>query len=189
MSPNTDKLSIDKELSWLSFNERVLQEACDHNVPLVERVRFLGIFSNNMDEFFRVRVAAVRRSILLSSLQEGRSNSRHLMAKIQSKVMALQERFDGIYTDLMRELVRRNILLINEKQLSEFHSDWLKKHFRDHFKRHIAPLMVNNNRDLIKQINDDATYLCVCLFTKARRQYALVEVPTKNVPRFIELPA
>lgn len=129
MSPNTDKLSIDKELSWLSFNERVLQEACDPNVPLVERVRFLGIFSNNMDEFFRVRVAAVRRSILLSSLQEGRSNSRHLMAKIQSKVMALQERFDGIYTDLMRELVRRNILLINEKQLSEFHSDWLKNIF------------------------------------------------------------
>lgn len=60
MSPNTDKLSIDKEISWLSFNERVLQEACDPNVPIVERVRFLGIFSNNMDEFFRVRVAAVR---------------------------------------------------------------------------------------------------------------------------------
>lgn len=109
MSPNTDKLSIDKELSWLSFNERVLQEACDPNVPIVERVRFLGIFSNNMDEFFRVRVAAVRRSILLSALQEGRSNSRHLMAKIQSKVMALQERFDSIYVELMRELVRRKI--------------------------------------------------------------------------------
>lgn len=82
-----------------------------------------------MDEFFRVRVAAVRRSILLSALQEGRSNSRHLMAKIQTKVMALQERFDSIYVELMRELVRRNILLINEKQLSEFHSNWLKNIF------------------------------------------------------------
>lgn len=76
MSPNSDKMFIDKELSWLSFNERVLQEACDSEVPLVERVRFLGIFSSNMDEFFRVRVAQVRRSIMLSSLQDGRSNSR-----------------------------------------------------------------------------------------------------------------
>ncbi|MCE9687525.1 polyphosphate kinase 1 [Shewanella sp. AS16] len=188
MSPVTDKLSIDKELSWLSFNERVLQEACDPQVPLVERVRFLGIFSSNMDEFFRVRVAAVRRAILISSLQDGRSHSRHLMAKIQSKVLALQERFDAIYADLMRELVRRNIFLINEKQLSDFHSAWLKKHFKDQFKRHISPLIVNNSRDLVKQINDDATYLAVCLYSKERRQYALVEVPTKNLPRFIELP-
>ncbi|NMH63693.1 polyphosphate kinase 1 [Shewanella salipaludis] len=188
MSPVTDKLSIDKELSWLSFNERVLQEACDPQVPLVERVRFLGIFSSNMDEFFRVRVAAVRRAILISSLQDGRSHSRHLMAKIQSRVLALQERFDAIYADLMRELVRRNIFLINEKQLSDFHSAWLKKHFKDQFKRHISPLIVNNSRDLVKQINDDATYLAVCLYSKERRQYALVEVPTKNLPRFIELP-
>nr|WP_211164215.1 polyphosphate kinase 1 [Shewanella salipaludis] len=188
VSPVTDKLSIDKELSWLSFNERVLQEACDPQVPLVERVRFLGIFSSNMDEFFRVRVAAVRRAILISSLQDGRSHSRHLMAKIQSRVLALQERFDAIYADLMRELVRRNIFLINEKQLSDFHSAWLKKHFKDQFKRHISPLIVNNSRDLVKQINDDATYLAVCLYSKERRQYALVEVPTKNLPRFIELP-
>lgn len=189
MSPVSEKLYIDKELSWLSFNERVLQEACDPQVPLVERVRFLGIFSSNMDEFFRVRVAAVRRAILISSLQDGRgNNSRHLMAKIQSKVLALQERFDAIYTDLIREMVRRNIFLINEKQLSDFHSAWLKKHFKDHLKRHIAPLIVSNNRDLLKQINDDATYLAVCLHSKERKQYALVEVPTKNVARFIQLP-
>ncbi|QSX39036.1 polyphosphate kinase 1 [Shewanella sedimentimangrovi] len=180
---------IDKELSWLSFNERVLQEACDPEVPLVERVRFLGIFSSNMDEFFRVRVAAVRRGILLSTLQDGHNNSRHLMAKIQTRVLSLQERFDAIYAELLRELVRRNVLLINEHQLSEFHSQWLKVHFRDHLKRHIAPLIVSNHRDLLKHINDNATYLAVCLHSKERRQYALVEVPTKNVPRFIELPA
>ncbi|WP_228290911.1 polyphosphate kinase 1 [Shewanella cyperi] len=189
MSPNTDKMYIDKELSWLSFNERVLQEACDPEVPLVERVRFLGIFSSNMDEFFRVRVAAVRRGILLSTLQDGHNNSRHLMAKIQTRVLSLQERFDAIYAELLRELVRRNVLLINEHQLSEFHSQWLKVHFRDHLKRHIAPLIVSNHRDLLKHINDNATYLAVCLHSKERRQYALVEVPTKNVPRFIELPA
>ncbi|QYJ90805.1 polyphosphate kinase 1 [Shewanella halotolerans] len=188
MSPNSDKMFIDKELSWLSFNERVLQEACDSEVPLVERVRFLGIFSSNMDEFFRVRVAQVRRSIMLSSLQDGRSNSRHLMAKIQTRVLALQERFDSIYTELMRELIRRNILLINEGQLSDFHSQWLRVYFRDHLKRHIAPLIIGNNRSMVKHLTDNATYLAVCLHSKDRRQYALVEVPTKNVPRFVELP-
>ncbi|MDN5370444.1 MAG: polyphosphate kinase, partial [Shewanella sp.] len=140
MSPSTEKFSLDKELSWLSFNERVLQEAADNSVPLVERVRFLGIYSNNMDEFFRVRVAEVRRATLLSSLKDGRNYSRHLMAKIQTKVLALQERFDAIYVELMRELARRNIFLINEQQLSEFHSLWLKNYFRDHLKRHITPL-------------------------------------------------
>ncbi|MCH4294150.1 polyphosphate kinase 1 [Shewanella sp. 3B26] len=189
MSPNTDKMFIDKELSWLSFNERVLQEACDPDVPLVERIRFLGIFSSNMDEFFRVRVASVRRGILLSSLQEGRNNSRHLMAKIQTRVLTLQERFDTIYGELMRELIRRNILLINESQLNEFHSQWLKVHFRDHLKRHIAPLIISSHRSVVKHIADNATYLAVCLHAKDRRQYALVEVPTKNVPRFVELPA
>lgn len=189
VSPLSEKFSIDKELSWLSFNERVLQEAADSTVPLVERVRFLGIYSSNMDEFFRVRVAAVRRSMLLSSLQEGRSQSKHLMAKIQTKVVLLQERFDAIYVELMRELARRNIFLINEQQLCEFHSNWLRKYFQDHLKRHIAPLIINNNTDLLQHINDDSTYLVVCLFTPERKQYALVEVPTKNVERFIQLPA
>ncbi|WP_404829475.1 polyphosphate kinase 1 [Shewanella chilikensis] len=189
VSPSVEKFSLDKELSWLSFNERVLQEAADPLVPLVERVRFLGIFSNNMDEFFRVRVAAVRRSILLSSLQEGRNSSRHLMAKIQTKVLILQERFDAIYGELMRELARHSIFLINEKQLSDFHSQWLKKHFKDQLKRHITPLILSNRSELFKQLNDDTTYLAVCLYSREKRQYALVEVPTKNVPRFIQLPA
>lgn len=189
MSPSSEKFSIDKELSWLSFNERVLQEAADSSVPLVERVRFLGIYSSNMDEFFRVRVAAVRRSMLLSSLQEGRNISKHLMAKIQTKVVLLQERFDAIYGELMRELARRNIYLINEQQLSDFHSQWLRTYFRDHLKRHVAPLIIHNNTDLIKHINDNSTYLVVCLFTPEKKQYALVEVPTKNVERFVQLPA
>lgn len=188
VSPSTEKFSLDKELSWLSFNERVLQEAADNSVPLVERVRFLGIYSNNMDEFFRVRVAEVRRATLLSSLKDGRNYSRHLMAKIQTKVLALQERFDAIYVELMRELARRNIFLINEQQLSEFHSLWLKNYFRDHLKRHITPLIIHKNSDLVKHINDDTTYLAVCFYTKEQRQYALVEVPTKNVERFVQLP-
>lgn len=188
MTVGSDKLFVEKELSWLSFNERVLQEACDPSVPVVERVRFLGIYSNNMDEFFRVRVAAVRRRLQLSSLIASRDKNRHLLQKIQTKVLTLQEKFDAIYAELMRELVRCNIFLVNEQQLSDFHSQWLKKQFRDHLKQHITPLIINRHQNLPKVMRDDTTYLAVSLNSDHQRQYALIEVPTKNVPRFVTLP-
>ncbi|QDE31610.1 polyphosphate kinase 1 [Shewanella polaris] len=189
MTTNTNHLYIDKELSWLSFNERVLQEAYDKNVPLIERVRFLGIFSSNMDEFFKVRVASVRRSTLLASLSDESNASRNLLDQIQQKVIHLQERFDAIYIDLMKELARCNIFLVNELQLHEFHSQWLRKYFNDNLMRHIAPFVLVKNSELIKNINDDATYLCVCLHFGGDKQYAFVEIPSVNIPRFIELPS
>ncbi|RYV01875.1 polyphosphate kinase 1 [Shewanella sp. OPT22] len=179
-----------KELSWLSFNERVLQEACDESVPLIERVRFLGIFSSNMDEFFRVRVAAVRRAILIDSIESKKAHhNQTLMARIQQKVLELQVRFDETYNILMRELIRKNIFLISEKQLSEFQSIWLKGYFNDQLKRHITPISVSKNRDLTKQMSDTMTYLFVCLHKEKKHQYILIEVPTKSVPRFVSLPS
>ncbi|MCL1113999.1 polyphosphate kinase 1 [Shewanella basaltis] len=189
MSPAKNALFIPKELSWLSFNERVLQEAYDKHVPLIERVRFLGIFSSNMDEFFKVRVASVRRATLLSSLSDTPCTSRELLEQIQQKVIDLQERFDAIYLELMKELVRCNIFLVNELQLNDFHRHWLHKYFNDNLMRHIAPFVLTKHSELIKNINDDATYLCVCLHQGDDKQYAFVEVPTANIPRFIELPS
>ncbi|MGI2260129.1 polyphosphate kinase 1 [Shewanella sp. GXUN23E] len=188
MISGSDKFFVEKELSWLSFNERVLQEASDASVPVVERVRFLGIYSNNMDEFFRVRVAAVRRRLQLGSFTTTLEKDRHLLQKIQTKVLLLQEKFDAIYAELMRELVRCNIFLVNELQLTHSHSQWLKKHFRDNLKQHFAPLIINNQQNLPKLLRDDTTYLAVSLNSEHKRQYALIEVPTKNVPRFIALP-
>ncbi|MGB0894696.1 MAG: polyphosphate kinase 1 [Parashewanella sp.] len=190
MSNPHEKRFVAKELSWLSFNERVLQEAQDPNVPLIERVRFLGIFSSNMDEFFRVRVAELRRAILIDSLAtEKNDHHQSLMQQIQSKVLSTQEQFDNIYNELLRELVRRNIFLINELQLSDFQQTWLKNYFQNDLKRHITPIIINKHSDLIQQINDGMTYLCICLHKEKRKQYALVEVPTKNVPRFLRLPS
>lgn len=79
-----EKLYIEKELSWLSFNERVLQEAADKSNPLIERMRFLGIYSNNLDEFYKVRFAELKRRIIISEEQGSNSHSRHLLGKIQS---------------------------------------------------------------------------------------------------------
>lgn len=106
-----EKLFLEKELSWLSFNERVLQEAQDNTVPLIERIRFLGIFSNNQDEFYKVRVADVKRRILLNKYNNDDHSAKHLLAKIQNKTAQLDTAFDETYRELIIALVRRNIFL------------------------------------------------------------------------------
>ncbi|VFS40638.1 polyphosphate kinase [Enterobacter cancerogenus] len=113
-----EKLYIEKELSWLAFNERVLQEAADKSNPLIERMRFLGIYSNNLDEFYKVRFAELKRRIIISEEQGLNSHSRHLLGKIQSRVMKADQEFDGLYNELLLEMARNQIFLINERQLS-----------------------------------------------------------------------
>ncbi|SUP33000.1 polyphosphate kinase [Vibrio parahaemolyticus] len=100
---SAEKLYIEKELSWLSFNERVLQEAADKTVPLIERIRFLGIFSNNLDEFYKVRFADVKRRILINQERGGSDNSKRLLSKMQAKALKLNEQFDELYSELIRK--------------------------------------------------------------------------------------
>ena len=189
-SPIQNKpLSIEKELSWLSFNERVLQEAADESVPIIERVRFLGIFSNNMDEFFRVRVADVKRRIVIKKAQgEAEDQDRALLKNIQKKVISLTSQFDEIYLTVLKSLAKRHIALINEQQLSEQQATWVKHYFNQEVIQFISPIICTPNVNLAKVLDDDATYLMVDLIHKSSSQYALVEIPSNQVPRFIELP-
>jgi len=179
---------LEKELSWLSFNHRVLQEAQDEKVPLLERLRFLGIYSSNMDEFYRVRVANVRRKVLLSKNKEQKKQALALFDKIQDKVISLQSSFDETYQLLLQRLDVQNIHLINEIQLSEPQKLWLDQYFKDKLCRHIFPLILNEKVNLSEHINNDATYLMVSMRKGHDEQYALVEVPSSNVPRFVILP-
>ncbi|MDX2370758.1 MAG: polyphosphate kinase 1 [Colwellia sp.] len=180
---------IEKELSWLSFNHRVLQEAQDDSVPLLERLRFLGIYSSNMDEFYRVRVANVRRKILLSTNKKQNTESLNLFNKIQNKVVSLQIIFDETYQFLLQQLELNNIHLINEIQLSTTQKSWLEQYFKDKLRRHIFPLILNEQTTLSDHINDDATYLMVSMCKNQHCHYALVEVPSSNLPRFVILPS
>ncbi len=186
---STDKQYEEKELSWLSFNERVLQEAMDKTVPLIERVRFLGIFSSNQDEFFKVRVSDVKRRILINEVHGGDDEAKVLLRAIQQKVMALGEAFDNTYKELLIALARHNIFLVNENQLSESIQQWLRVFFKEKVLRHIIPILLNKEVNPVKFLKDEYTYLAIEMKKNGQViQYALVEVPTDDLPRFFQLP-
>ncbi|GAA0512107.1 polyphosphate kinase 1 [Tatumella terrea] len=184
-----EKLYIEKELSWLSFNERVLQEAADKLNPLIERMRFLGIYSSNLDEFYKVRFADLKRRILIGEEQGSVTVPRHLLKKIQQRVVKADQEFDHLYNELLLEMARNQIFLINERQLSPNQQIWLRNYFRQHLRPHVTPILINSDTDLTQFLKDDYTYLAVELIRGSRKRYALLEIPSDKVPRFINLPA
>ena len=185
-------LYFPKEISWLAFNERVLQEAEDTNTPLVERIRFLGIYSNNLDEFYRVRVADVKRLITINQNEEKLKEAEDLLdllAKIQLKVKGLSARFDKAHKQITKELQRYNIYILNYSQLSPAQTEWVQDYFRSHVLLHVAPILLDNKVQLIQRLNDSSVYIDVALYRPGRNtKYAVVEVPTNAMSRFIVLP-
>ena len=175
-----------RELSWLSFNARVLQEAQNPEVPLVERVRYLGIFSNNLDEFFRVRVAEVRRLISVSSGPQ-RQTAKDLLQLIQKEVVALQKEFDAIYGALMKALQKQKIYLINEKQLDEGQAAFVQHYFRETVLPELEPILLDEVL-AIPNLADESLYLAVMIRTREGERFAVLEVPSEQLGRFIEIP-
>ncbi|MCC5827031.1 polyphosphate kinase 1 [Alkalimonas sp.] len=181
---------IPRELSWLSFNGRVLQEAADTRNPAIERLRFLGIYSNNMDEFFRVRVADVKRRILLKKYQASPDeDAEQLLQDIQQKVIEQGEQFNQIYKDIQLEMRKHSIELIDHSRLTEPQIDWLRNYFRTEVKKHISPIILSNEEQrLARSLEDNTTYLFVEMSGQGKPEYAIVEVPTQELSRFVELP-
>jgi polyphosphate kinase len=175
-----------RELSWLSFNARVLQEAADNSVPIIERVRYLGIFSNNSDEFFRVRVAEVRRLISVST-GASKQQAKELLAAIMDRVVKMQKEFDRIYRGLMDELALRRIYLINERQLDPGQAAFVQEYFSERVLPELEPILLNDNQP-IPTLNDESLYLAVDIRSGDQYHYAVVEVPTDRLDRFIEIP-
>ena len=181
-----DPNAYPRELSWLSFNARVLQEAQDPGVPLIQRVRYLGIFSNNLDEFFRVRVAEVRRLISLSSGAQ-RQRAKKSLAAIQYRVRVVQQDFEKVYAALMSELAKKGVYLINERQLDAGQLAFVEAFFHDKVLPELEPILLLEGQ-AIPHLADESLYLAVDIETSEGPQYALLEVPTSSLGRFIEIP-
>jgi polyphosphate kinase len=175
----------------LSFNERVLQEASDPAVPLVERIKFLGIFSNNMDEFFKVRVATIKRMIdlKLDSNKMLGEKPKKLIQQVQFKVMRLQAKSQHIYREILTELEQKNIYIVDETHISKEQQEFVYAYFHEKVLSTISPIMAGNV-DKFPYLEERAIYLA-CRLTDAKEniEYAVVDVPTSVLPRFIQLPA
>ncbi|OEE18407.1 RNA degradosome polyphosphate kinase [Vibrio cyclitrophicus ZF205] len=182
-----EKDYVTKELSWLSFNERVLQEAADKSVPLIERVRFLGIYSKNLDEFYKVRFADVKRKILLKD-PPSTNVPKTLLTQMQNKIRDLEVHFHELYNDLLLELARNRIFLVNEQQISTEQSEWVRKYFRKKILPHLTPLLLNEDSLLLNTLKDDQSYLAIDINRNRSSQYALLEIPSEQLPRFVKLP-
>ncbi len=182
---------IHRDISWLSFNERVLQEAEDKNVPLNERVRFLGIFSNNQDEFFRVRVATLRRlaKVNKAQIKKLEEDPAKILNQIQKRVLVLKNRFDNAYLHIVEELKKEKIHILNEKEISTEQGDLIKNYFNETVRQGLFPIMLDNQKK-IPLLNDKSIYLAVRITKKDKPQatrYSLIEVP-EAITRFFLLP-
>ena len=178
-----------REISWLHFNERVLQEAADETVPLVERLRFLGIYSNNMDEFYRVRVANLRRlSILKKNQVDGYSGgAENLYKEIRKIALLHQEQFRSIYAEIILKLEDKGYRVRNEKEISESQLRFLTQYYQTKIKQEIFPIILKKNNEFPK-LRDYSIYLAIRIQTIEHKvKFALIQIPS-DLGRFIILP-
>jgi polyphosphate kinase len=183
---------INREISWLHFNGRVLQEAADPSTPLVNRMKFLGIYSNNLDEFFRVRVATVNRMI---GMEKGVFHDKYLsprktLREINRITKEQQKEFQHTYNLVINELAEKNIFVINDKGLTSEQGRFVEQYFREHVRPCLFPIILNNLK--AASLHDHSLYLAVVLQVKGKpslEKYALVEVPVNTRSRFLILPS
>tara|TARA_Y100000385_G_scaffold189271_1_gene195545 strand:- start:175 stop:2313 length:2139 start_codon:yes stop_codon:yes gene_type:complete len=181
-----ERLFMPRELSWLSFNARVLQEAADENVPIIQRLRYLGIFSSNLDEFFRVRVAEIRRLIVVSSGGK-RQRAKDLLETIQQQVSQLQREFDTIQTRVMAALEKRHIYIVDESALNQNQLSFVEEYFAAQVLPALEPILLSDEL-AIPALADESLYLAVDLKTGDGDQYAVMEVPSDVLGRFVAIP-
>lgn len=183
---------INREISWLHFNERVLQEAADPATPLINRMKFLGIYSNNLDEFFRVRVATVTRMIGMEKnvFHDKYLNPRKTLREINRITKEQQKEFQHIYNSVIHELAEKNIFVINDRELTADQSKFVGKYFREHVRPNLFPIILSNLK--AASLHDHSLYLAVVLQVKGNpslEKYALIEVPVNTLSRFLILPS
>ncbi len=183
---------IPRDISWLSFNARVLQEANDPTVPLKERIRFLGIFSNNLDEFFRVRVATLNRMLGLGKKNMHlEADPQQILDDIQLIVLQQQSEFNRIWEEILLELKKEKIHLLNDRHLNKEQQEFVRNYFDEEVRSNVIPLLVESIPHF-PYLREKSIYLGVVMRkenTAYDQKYALIEVPASALGRFVQLPA
>ena len=183
---------LNREISWLYFNERVLQEAADETVPLIERIKFLSIFSSNLEEFYRVRVATMTR---LANLNEKSKallgfSPKKILNEIKNIVIRQERKFEQLFqATLINELAQNRIFILNDTQLNVARGQFVRNHFRDRILSNLVPILIDLDQPF-PELKDRYLYFFVRLAKKGSRKnerYALIELP-QDLPRFLVLP-
>lgn len=182
-----------RDITWLAFNERVLQEAMDEKVPLHLRIRFLGIFSNNLDEFFRVRVAGLKRAmdfkekVIAESFYQPPSK---ILQRINEIVIRQQQNFDKTWKKIQAEMADQKIFIKNSKNLSAKQKDFVRNYFDEVVESNVIPILLHDNTPM-PYLRDKSLYLGVAMRKKNwqyQSNYAIIEIPSRFVGRFVLLP-
>ncbi|MFC2088178.1 polyphosphate kinase 1 [Calditrichota bacterium] len=182
-----------KEVSWLSFNERVLQEAANPDVPLIERIKFLGICSSNIDEFYRVRVATLNRLIELGKKAKKLINAdpKEVLKEVTVKALKQHSKFDKTLKEIQKELIKNKIYFLDETQLNDEQSDFVRSYFIEEVRPNLIPIMIDQV-DKFPELKDRTIYLAIYMYDSSsskKQKYALIEVPTDINSRFLILPS
>lgn len=182
---------IDRDLSWMYFNRRILQEATKENVPLLERLGFLGIYSNNLDEFFRVRMATLSRIAECEdkSLRTESEHARKLIKRINRLNAVYAKEYEEALAGVRSRLRDEHIFLLNENELDEEQQRYVRRFFRQRLSGFVSPVWITAARQLTEE-TDDSIYLAVKMNTEGRKagDYALIELPVQVSGRFVRLP-
>lgn len=182
---------INREISWLSFNERVLQEAMDESNPLIERLRFLGIYSSNRDEFFKVRVASIKRMLTLGKKTRERlyADPKLLLKSIEEIISKQEVVFHNALDDIIDALEGQNIRFVDETEMNEEQEAYAQHYFKNTVRPNLVPLMLTS--DLKLELTDEASYLAIKLYdngVEQKAKYALIQIPSPLIPRFLVIP-
>ncbi|MBL1407298.1 polyphosphate kinase 1 [Sphingobacterium faecale] len=185
---------VPRDISWLSFNGRVLQEAADKTVPLISRIKFLGIFSNNMDEFFRVRVAGLKRALAVDEKEAKNiffEKPQLILNELNAKVIKQQKKFDNTWREVQKEMAKQRVYIKTANDLSEEQKQFVKHYYIEEIESSVIPLLLDDQRPM-PYLRDKSLYLGIAM-KKADWQYetkfAIIEIPTAQIGRFILLPA
>ena len=182
---------VNRDLSWVYFNHRILQEAMRNNVPPLERLGFLGIYSNNLDEFFRVRMATISRLALMPGkhVAHERHRARELFTKLSEMDGKLSKEYEEAIKQIEDVLAQNNISILNEKALNEEQRHFIRCLFREKISGFVSPVWINRLTEFSRE-SDDQIYLAVEMSGPDRKtEYAIIELPVSTCGRFITLPS